>query len=218
MDLLTVATKAAVYFVPFLFSLCFHEVAHGLVAKWKGDNTASIMGRLTMNPLVHMDVIGTFFLPLLAIIFNLPIFFGWAKPVPVNERNLKHPRQDMFWIALAGPMSNIILSIIGSLALAFTAKYMRTTEIYSGSIELLKVFISINLFLAVFNIIPLHPLDGGKVIARFLPSEWNYRLEKNEHITSLVLMFLIMSGAMRFLAIPVQYGYEILINLALRIL
>ncbi len=218
MDVLAIATKAAVYFVPFLFSLCFHEVAHGLVAKWKGDNTASMMGRLTMNPLVHMDVLGTFLLPLIAIITNLPIFFGWAKPVPVNERNLKHPRQDMFWIALAGPMSNVLLAVVGSLALAFVARNLRTTEIYSGSMELLKVFISINLFLAVFNIIPLHPLDGGKVIARFLPREWNYQLEKNEHITSLVLMFLIMSGAMRFLVIPVQWGYDLLIHLALRVL
>jgi Zn-dependent protease len=216
MDILSIATKAAVYFVPFLFSLCFHEVAHGLVAKWKGDNTATMMGRLTMNPLVHMDVIGTFFLPLLAIIFNLPIFFGWAKPVPVNERNLKNPKKDMFWIALAGPLSNVFLAFVGSFALAFAAKYLRTTEVFTGSIELLKVFISINLFLAVFNIIPLHPLDGGKVIARFLPAEWNYRLEKNENVTSLILMFLIMSGAMRFLSIPVQLGYEVLINLALR--
>ena len=99
--------KIGMNFVPFLFALCAHEYAHGLVAKWRGDNTAQALGRLTLNPLAHADPIGTFVLPLAAIIFNVPIFFGWAKPVPVDARQLKNPRTDMFWIALAGPGSNI---------------------------------------------------------------------------------------------------------------
>src|SRR4051794_8394875 len=98
------AFQAFEYFVPFLFALCFHEFAHGWVAKMRGDRTAEIMGRLTLNPLAHADMIGTVILPLASILTGIP-FFGWAKPVPVDERNLKNPRIDMFWIAFAGPLS-----------------------------------------------------------------------------------------------------------------
>ncbi|MFN8943896.1 MAG: site-2 protease family protein, partial [Pseudobdellovibrionaceae bacterium] len=101
LDLFRVLHDIGLQFVPFLFALCFHEYAHGFVAKLKGDNTAEAEGRLTMNPISHMDFFGTFLLPILAIVFKSPIFFGWAKPVPVNPRNLKNPTKDMFWIALA---------------------------------------------------------------------------------------------------------------------
>jgi Zn-dependent protease len=107
--------KLALFYVPFLFALCFHEFAHGWIAKTRGDNTAELMGRLTLNPMAHADMIGTFALPIMAIVFSVPIFFGWAKPVPVNIRNLKNPRVDMFWIALAGPASNILLAVLGLL-------------------------------------------------------------------------------------------------------
>ena len=107
--------RAMIFFVPFLFALCFHEYAHGWVAKLRGDNTAQTMGRLTMNPLVHMDLVGTLILPMMAILNpGMGIFFGWAKPVPVNERNLKNPRIDMFWIALAGPASNLFLAAVSA--------------------------------------------------------------------------------------------------------
>lgn len=215
MDILEIATKLAIYFVPFLFSLCFHEYAHGWVAKLRGDNTAQRMGRLTMNPIAHLDPIGTVLLPILAILFNSPIFFGWAKPVPVDARNMKNPRTDMFWVALAGPLSNILLGFIGSLALAGVAVSLRSSVYFGSLVSLLKLFIGMNLFLAFFNIIPLHPLDGGKVLARFLPRELNYKLEQNEHISSMILMFLILSGAMRFLAIPVEWMAQLFISIAL---
>ncbi len=215
MDIMDMAVRAAYYFVPFLFALCFHEFAHGYVAKLRGDNTAQIMGRLTLNPIAHMDMIGTLILPILAIVFHSPIFFGWAKPVPVNSRNLKNPRVDMFWIALAGPASNILLAIIGSGILAVVARTMNAMPIQETVVHLLDVFITVNLFLAIFNIIPLHPLDGGKVLARFLPAEVNYKLEQNEQMTSLVLMALIFLGALQFLSVPVMMGRSLLISLAL---
>ncbi|MDG0816629.1 site-2 protease family protein [Bdellovibrio svalbardensis] len=215
MDFIEIGAKIGIYFIPFLFALCFHEFAHGWVARLRGDNTAEMMGRLTMNPLAHMDMLGTLILPIMSIVLATPIFFGWAKPVPVNSRNLKNPKVDMFWIALAGPLSNIFLAIVGSVLIAVVAKYFLTATYASGLIEILKAFIVTNLFLAVFNMIPLHPLDGGKVLARFLPAQMNYKLEQNEHITSMILMALVLTGTLRILAIPVFWSYNHLVTFAL---
>jgi Zn-dependent protease len=215
MDLMEIGAKIGIYFIPFLFALCFHEYAHGWVARLRGDNTAEMMGRLTMNPLAHMDMIGTLVLPLLSIVLATPIFFGWAKPVPVNARNLKNPRVDMFWIALAGPMSNLLLAGIGALLVALVAKYFLATAYAGGMIEILKTFIVTNLFLAFFNMIPLNPLDGGKILARFLPAQLNYKLEQYEHMTSMLLMVLVLTGFLRFLTVPVIWSYNHLVTMAL---
>ena len=214
-DFVEIGAKIGVYFIPFLFALCFHEYAHGWMARRRGDNTAEQMGRLSMNPLVHMDMIGTLILPIMSIVLATPIFFGWAKPVPVNTRNLKNPRIDMFWIAIAGPLSNILLAVVGAVAIAAVAKYFLSVSYAKGAIEILKTFIVTNLFLAFFNILPLHPLDGGKVLARFLPAQWNHKLEQNEHVTSILLMILVVTGMLRVLSIPVFWSYNHLVTLAL---
>src|ERR1035437_281845 len=104
--------QVGMQFVPFLFALCFHEFSHGYIAKLRGVNTAERLGRLSLNPMVHADPIGTWLLPLSAIFFQTHLMFGWAKPVPVDARNLKNPRMDMFWIALAGPASNFLLALV----------------------------------------------------------------------------------------------------------
>ncbi|MBX2996028.1 MAG: site-2 protease family protein [Bdellovibrionaceae bacterium] len=218
MDYVELLRNLAGFFVILLFSLCFHEYAHGLVAKWRGDNTALMMGRLTMNPVAHMDLQGTVILPMITIVLNsmgahLP-FFGWAKPVPVNPRNLKNPRTDMFWIALAGPGSNVLLAIVAVFLWIGVMKTMMTSAYFTAFNTLLQQFIITNLFLAFFNIIPLHPLDGGKVLARFLPTDLNYKLEQNEHISSLILLILLVAGGLQWLAVPVIRVYEVLMSVA----
>ncbi len=210
-DVFEILQRAVIFFVPFLFALCFHEYAHGWVARLRGDNTAHLMGRLTMNPLAHADPLGTFILPLMAILNpGLGIFFGWAKPVPVNERNLKNPRIDMFWIALAGPASNLLLAAISAVLLFLATRMLITSAYFSATRELLSTFIYLNLFLAVFNALPLHPLDGGKILARFLPAHINYKLEENQHISGIVLLLLILLGATHFLVFPVKMLYGLL--------
>ena len=212
MDVAELVRKIALVYMPFLFALCFHEFAHGWVARRRGDNTAEMMGRLTLNPLAHVDWIGTVLLPLVSIATNSSIFFGWARPVPVNERNLKSPRTDMFWIALAGPMSNVLLATIGALISTAIARSINM-DVQDTVLMLLQQFMLTNLFLAVFNMIPLHPLDGGKVLARFLPPSVNYKLEQNEATTSIVLLILMLSGALKFLVYPVIFSYQILMTI-----
>lgn len=195
---------AGISFISFLFALCFHEFAHGWVAKLKGDNSAERAGRLTMNPAAHADLLGTIILPLAAIFFGFP-FFGWAKPVPVESRNFKNPKWDMFWVALAGPLSNIFLAALGSIILLpFIVVFLRTTPfLHDPLMQLMHVFILINLFLAIFNLIPLHPLDGGKVISPFISYGANRWLEENQGTLSMVLMFVFLVGGFRFLQFPV---------------
>lgn len=204
--------KVALYFVPFLLALSFHEYAHAWMAKRKGDTTAEFLGRLSLNPVVHMDLIGTVLLPLVAIFFSGP-FFGWAKPVPVNPRNFKEPVKDMFWVALAGPASNFILAFLSLIvlvisALIFSSFFPAEASLFSAIKEFFNIFILINLFLGVFNLLPIHPLDGGKILARFLPYQWNAFLEKNQMLLNIVLIYLFFTGGLRVLAIPVYWMYN----------
>lgn len=200
---------ALIFFIPFLFSLCFHEFAHGWVARKRGDRTAEMMGRLTLNPAAHADLLGTVIFPLVAVITQVPLF-GWAKPVPVNPRNLKTPRNDMFLIALAGPMSNILLAVVATAGLAaLTAMapqvLMRPEGGPSFVFSLARGFIYINMILAMFNLIPFHPLDGGKVLARFLPDRLNDKLENAQAMSSMILLMLFVSGLLGFILAPAYW-------------
>ena len=202
-----------VFFIPFLFALSLHEYAHGWMAYRLGDNTAMLMGRLTLNPIAHMDILGTLILPLALLLTGARIFFGWAKPVPVNPRNLQHPKNDMFWIALAGPLSNVLLAFIGlilmSVFLQVNTEFNPLSADDRGNpyFRLLDTFFMINVVLALFNMIPLHPLDGGKVLARFLPAGANYWLEKNQNILQIALIVLFISGAFSYLFQPIYMAW-----------
>ncbi|MCB0407121.1 MAG: site-2 protease family protein [Bdellovibrionales bacterium] len=206
--------KFAMFYLPFLFSLCVHEYAHGLVAKWKGDMTASLMGRLTLNPMAHVDWIGTVALPFFALLSPMGFFFGWAKPVPVNVRNLKNPTKDMFWIALAGPLSNVLLAFLGSLVFIGVVYFARRTQVYQSLEELFYMFIGLNLILAVFNMIPLHPLDGGKVFARFLPRVANDFLEQIEPYSMFIIFGIFLLGGGFFLFQPVYYATNVMMSVS----
>lgn len=216
-DPIEAAFMALMVFIPMLFSLCFHEVAHGWIAKKRGDLTAQMMGRLTLNPMAHADPLGTFLLPLGMLFFGLPVF-GWAKPVPVNEHNLKNPRIDMFWIAFAGPLSNFFLAAIASVFAAVTIVYLGALSYQQAIVNFLAVFIQINAFLAIFNMLPLHPLDGGKILARFLPEDINHKLEANQHISSWILLFLFMSGALSIVLSPMRNIGTVLIHFFVNLL
>lgn len=189
------------FFLPFLFSLCFHEYAHGWVANKFGDDTAKVMGRLTLNPMAHIDWVGTVILPIMSIITHIPLF-GWAKPVPVNPRNLSKPREQMFWIAFAGPLSNVLLFACGLLAYFILLKFH--VEMSKGQQRMLYMFLLLNMYLAAFNMLPFHPLDGGKVLARFLPLKWDRWLEDQQQFLQIGLMLLVIFGGFRILALPVM--------------
>ncbi len=147
----------------FLIALVVHEYAHGFVAHKLGDNTAKHMGRLTLNPLAHVDLFGTIFLPLFLIISNAPFVFGWAKPVPVNFYNLRHPKKDMVWVGLAGPAANFLTAI---------AVYLLLISGIIRSVFLAEFFVKvliISVFLGGFNLIPIPPLDGSRILMGLLP-------------------------------------------------
>jgi len=179
------------------FSIIFHEIAHGLTAERHGDPTARIMGRITLNPLPHIDLIGTIFLPGIMIIMNLfggslPIF-GWAKPVPINPRNLNNPKKDMIWVALAGPGTNFAIAIFLALIyrLLATPGTLASVIIFYGT--------TINLFLTFFNLIPIPPLDGSRILSGLLPEHLSYRLAQIEPFGFIILIFLLIGGVLNYL-------------------
>jgi Zn-dependent protease len=212
-NFIEIGYRIGMFFVPFLFALCFHEFSHGLVAKFFGDNTAERAGRLTLNPFAHADMMGTWILPLIAIIFPSPFMFGWAKPVPVESRNLKNPRTDLFWIALAGPLSNVFLALVSTILIAIAIVNQREGNVSDAFVNLLHNFIMVNLFLAVFNLIPVYPLDGGKVIERFLPLRWNMWMTQHQaHISMGLFVGIFLFGGL--LAFPAFWAGEHLIEVA----
>ena len=160
--------QIALFVIPIVLAVTLHEAAHGFVALHFGDDTAKNAGRVTLNPLKHVDPFGTIILPLLLIISSSGFLFGYAKPVPVNFGALKNPRWDMLWVAIAGPVTNLVLAVVSTLLLYGVDAFVSSPPRMVQTVILLSV--ELNVILAVFNMLPLPPLDGSKVLAAFLPA------------------------------------------------
>jgi Zn-dependent protease len=187
--------------IAFLLAITIHEAAHAWMADRLGDPTARLMGRLTLNPLAHIDLYGTVLFPLMLILLRFPIIFGWAKPVRYDPYNLANPRRDSALISLAGPLSNLALATTAAIVLRIISTPFSPFLFFSG---FLSYLILINIALAIFNLLPIHPLDGGKILVGLLPQKEAYEADVFlRRYGIFVLLFLIFPifGGMSFISL-----------------
>jgi Zn-dependent protease len=204
------------FLVPvFLFSLCVHEYAHAWVAVKRGDMTPALMGRLSMHPMAHADIVGTLLLPIICIYNGWP-FFGWAKPVPIDYRNMKHGRTDMALVAAAGPVSNFILALLSAGVLAILTRIDGPRH----ALEIAQVFavisIQVNLMLGFFNLIPIPPLDGFMIVQGFMTSKMATKFMGMARYGTFALLLLLFTGGLKYLSIPVTKTFKFLVDASFR--
>jgi Zn-dependent protease len=200
----------AIYAIPVVLAITLHEAAHGYVAMRFGDMTAHAAGRVTLNPIRHIDPIGTVALPLVLLaVAKLAggggMLFGWAKPVPVNFANLRHPKKDMLWVAAAGPLSNLVMALgwalLAKIALSVPQSYFALPLALTGAAGVL-----VNLIFMVLNLVPLPPLDGGRILVSLLPHRYAYKFARVEPYGFPILLVLLFTGALSFVLWPLVSG------------
>ncbi len=198
--------------IPILFAITVHEAAHAYAAKYFGDMTACQLGRTSLNPLRHIDPVGTIMLPLLTLMFG-GVLFGWAKPVPVDFRNLRHPKKNMLWVALAGPASNLIMLL--SWAMLYKLALTNPDNYFANPLQqMASMGIKINAALMVLNLLPLPPLDGGRIAVSLLPYRQATQLAKIEPYGMFILLFLAVTPALGAILQPLIHGvYSIISSL-----
>lgn len=215
MDELSLVQRIVVWFLPVVFAITVHEVAHGWMAKQFGDKTAAQLGRISLNPLKHIDLLGTIIIPGLLLLTFTGFIFGWAKPVPVDARQFKNPRQAMAFVALAGPVSNILMAVFWALlarlgVMLHEIEFIAMPLIYSG-----VAGISINLVLALINLLPIPPLDGSRILSGILPHYWAWQFNKLERFGFVILLLLLATDVLGLiLQYPMFYAQQWFFTLA----
>ena len=199
MDPYNFLLKVLIYAPSVIFAITLHEAAHGYVARHFGDTTAYMLGRVTLNPIKHIDPIGTIVVPLITSLAGF--VFGWAKPVPVNFNNLRNPKRDMFWVAAAGPASNVIQALIWALV----AKTLFDVDggVATYWVQVAEAGILVNLILAILNLFPILPLDGGRILASLLPARISHAYQGTERYGMLILIVLIVTGVLGWVMRPI---------------
>ena len=204
----------SIQMVPFIMAVVFHEVAHGFVAHRWGDNTAKDAGRLTLNPLPHMDPIGTVLFPLINMLSGMNLLFGWARPVPINPSRFKKYRQGLFWVSLAGPGMNFILAIFSAAVFCGINRWVpETFYLFEPLVAMAFVSVSLNYALGIFNLIPLPPLDGSKVVQSFLSIKAAQKYESLARYSFFILMGLLLTGAFTVLSYPITFCTKLTLGL-----
>jgi Zn-dependent protease len=188
---LTYIQKIAIYALPVIFAITVHEAAHGFAARFFGDMTADRAGRITLNPLKHIDPFGTILVPALTLLVG-GILFGWAKPVPVDFSRLRNPKRDMLWVAAAGPASNFVMALFWALMIKLSVS---SPNVYSEPMVLMgQAGVMINVVLMVLNLLPLPPLDGGRIAVSLLPNHMAYKYAQVERYGLIILIVLLATG------------------------
>ena len=197
MDTTNLIQTVSVYAIPVIFAITLHEAAHGYAAKHFGDNTAYMMGRVTLNPFSHIHLVGTILLPLLLYFStNGALLFGFAKPVPVDFGNLRHPKRDMVWVALAGPASNLVQAIVWALLYVVYTDFGVSEKFF---LAMCKAGVLSNVVMFAFNLFPLPPLDGGRIVVGLLPWKQAYQFSRIEPYGFYIVMALVVTGVVNHL-------------------
>lgn len=207
MEALNLVQKIAIWVIPVLFAITLHEVAHGFVANRLGDPTARMLGRLSVNPIRHIDPIGTVIVPIVMLLLPGGFLFGWAKPVPIGVRNLGNQRRDMALVGAAGPAANFLMAIFWALVVRLGYGLGAVAPSLALPVALAGVAgVFINSILMVFNLLPLPPLDGGRVAASLMPPRWSSVYDRIEPFGFWIIILLLLTGVLGIVLYPVLRG------------